>query len=246
MKSLEYHKVYNNIKSQIVGNHYAAGQKLAPERQLCEQFQVSRITARHALRLLEEDGLVERLQGKGTFIKNLKPAKLPITELGFSKSVKNYAPGLYRNLLKNEITNAPLAISKSFQHNGEKCLLAIRTDILNKEIIAFDKAYIRLEYSQSITTDLLKQVDFFEKWLEHENLKIVFYQETIEAIEADNEISSILQIKNGEAVLKSTEIYHNRNNDPVAVFESYYRGDRIKLTSIVDFKDKANVKTAYH
>lgn len=242
----EYLKVFNAIREQIVSGSYAPGQKISPERSLCGDFGVSRITARHALRLLEEDGLVERLQGKGTFIKNLKPAKLPITDLGFSKSVKDYAPGLYRNLLKSEITNAPLTILKSFQYNAENCLLAIRTDILNNEIIAFDKAYIRLEYSQSITTDLLKQVDFFEKWLERENLTIAFYQETIEAVEVDNEISAILQIKKGEAVLKSTEIYYNQHNDPVAVFESYYRGDRIKLTSIVNFKDKAHVKASYH
>ena len=100
MRSQEYQKVYNSIKSQIVAGRYAGGQKLVPERLLCEQYGVSRITARHALRLLEDDGLVERFQGKGTFIKSTKPAKLAITDLGFAKSVKDYAPALYRNLLK--------------------------------------------------------------------------------------------------------------------------------------------------
>ena len=242
MKRKEYHKVYNSIRSQILGGHYAAGQKLAPERQLCDQYQVSRITARHALRLLEEDGLLERFQGKGTFIKNIKPAKLPITESGFAKSVRQYAPDLYRNLLKNEMTNAPWEISKSLHLNGNQCLLAIRTDVLNEEILAFDKVYIRPEHSNSITTELLKQIDFFEKWLDRENLKIAFYHETIEAIESDDEISSIFNINKGVAVLKSTEIYYDPNNKPVVVFESYYRNDKIKLTSTVNFKGKANVK----
>ena len=246
MKRKEYHKVYNSIRSQILGGHYAAGQKLAPERQLCDQYQVSRITARHALRLLVEDGLVERFQGKGTFIKNIKPTKIPITEFGFAKSVKDYAPTLHRNLLENETVNAPLEISNHLQIDGGKCFLAIRTDVLNEEVIAFDKTYIRLEYSNSLTEELLKQVDFFEKWLESENLKIAFYHETVEAVEADSETSSILEIQKSNAVLKSTEIYYDTSNNPVAVFESYYRGDKIKLTSTVNFKGKANVKISHH
>ena len=241
-----YHKVYNSIKIEILGGHYAAGQKLPPERHLCEQYLVSRITVRHALRLLKEDGLVEQFRGKGTFVKSIKPAKLPISELGFAKSVKDYVPGLYRNLLENEITHAPSEISKSLQLNGDQCLLAIRTDVLNEKVIAFDRAYIRLEYSNSITEELLKRVDFFEKWMESEDFKITFYHETIEAVEANNEISSILMMKKKDAVLKSTEIYYDQNNEPVAVFESYYRGDRIKLTSTVNFKGKANVKTSHY
>ena len=103
MKIKEYNKIYEYLKAQILSRSYAAGQKLPAERILCEQFNVSRITARHALRLLADDGLVERFQGKGTFVKNIKPAKLPITDMGFAKSVRNYAPGLYRNLLINKI-----------------------------------------------------------------------------------------------------------------------------------------------
>lgn len=246
MKNQEYQKVYNSIKSHILGGHYAAGQKLAAERQLCEQYRVSRITARHALRLLKEDGLVERFQGKGTFIKNIKPAKLPITELGFAKSIREYAPRLCRNLLKNEMADAPSEISQSLKLNGDRCLLAIRTDVLDEEILTFDKVYIRPEYGDSVTAELLKQVDFFEKWLENKNIKIAFCHETIEAVEADNEISSILKIKKGAAVLKSTEIYYNSNNGPIAVFESFYQGDKIKLTSTVNFKGKTNVKISTH
>jgi GntR family transcriptional regulator len=244
MENQEYHKVHSDLKSLILGGHYAAGQKLAPERKLCQQYQVSRITVRHALRLLEEGGLVERFQGKGTFVKNTKPAKLPITEIGFAKSVKQYAPGLYRNLLKHEITEPPESVLDALGLDSGQCFLGVRADILNGDVIAFDRAYIRQEHSASIDTELLKQVDFFEKWTENEKLEIAFYHESIEAIEADHEIASILEVKQGQAVLKSTEIYHTADSKPVAVFESFYRGDKIKLTSTINFKGKANVKVS--
>lgn len=46
----------------------ALGDKLPPEVTLAEQYGVSRITVRQALGQLEDEGLVERQQGRGTFV----------------------------------------------------------------------------------------------------------------------------------------------------------------------------------
>ena len=242
MKTKEYNKIYDHIKHQILSSSYAAGQKLPAERVLCEQFNVSRITARHALRLLADEGLVERFQGKGTFVKNIKPAKLPITELGFARSVKTHAPGLYRKLLKNKSVKPPRYISKFLNLDSEKCFHAVRADVLDDQTIAFDKVYIRLEHCRSITEELLIRVDYFEKWIKSENLKICYNSETIEAIEADSQAAAILNVKAGSPILKAIEVHYDVNNKPVAVFESYYHGDRVKLTSTISFKGKTNVK----
>ena len=244
VKTKEYNKIYEYIKRQILESRYAVGQKLSPERVLCEEFGVSRITTRHALRLLEEDGLVERFQGRGTFVKGIKPAKLPITDSGFAKSVKEYAPGLYRKLLKNEFIIAPQDISKNLGLDNSKCFLAIRADILDNENIGFDKAYIMPKYCNNVTEELLVKVDFFEKWLENEKIKVAYYRETIEAIEADEETAEILNVKPCSPVLKATEVYYDTNNTVFAVIESHYRGDRVKLTSTISYKEKSNVRVS--
>lgn len=235
----EYNKIYDHLKLQILENYYAGGQKLPPERQLCEEFNISRITARHALRLLEADGLVERFQGKGTFVKSAKPAKLPITEAGFAKSVKDYAPGMTRKLLKTEFSQVSKEISEKLGLQDGVCLKAIRTDILDSQVIAFDKAYIIPEYSSQLTDDFLIKIDFFEKWTEIENINVAYYKEEIEAIEADNEISKILSVPVGTAILKSVETYYSYKSKDTAfaLFESYYQGNKIKLTSTVKYKD---------
>lgn len=57
-------QLYANIRSGL----YAHGQKIPTETQLAEIYKISRITVRKALKELENEGLVVRLKGKGTFI----------------------------------------------------------------------------------------------------------------------------------------------------------------------------------
>jgi DNA-binding GntR family transcriptional regulator len=61
--------VYNSIKEKIVIGGWYEGMLIPSESQLCEMYDVSRITIRRALKELEYSGLVKRVQGKGTFVK---------------------------------------------------------------------------------------------------------------------------------------------------------------------------------
>ena len=45
------------------------GDRLPSEAELCERFDVSRMTARQAVQLLANDGLIERRRGAGTFVR---------------------------------------------------------------------------------------------------------------------------------------------------------------------------------
>jgi len=61
----------NWIKEKIEKNALLPGDKLASEHELCEQFQISRQTVRHALGVLENEGIIEGRQGSGNYISNL-------------------------------------------------------------------------------------------------------------------------------------------------------------------------------
>lgn len=58
--------VVSQIRSAILAGHYEPGDRLPTERELAHQFEVSRVTIRDALRILEAGGLVEvRMGGHG-------------------------------------------------------------------------------------------------------------------------------------------------------------------------------------
>lgn len=64
-----YLKIYDDLISKIQNGVFLPGSQIPTENELCEQYAVSRITAKKALDLLSDEGYIERVQGKGSFLK---------------------------------------------------------------------------------------------------------------------------------------------------------------------------------
>ena len=67
----QYLKVKNHLRERIASGHWVAGDLLPSEAELVALFEVSRMTVSRALRELSQEGLIERLQGVGTFVAQL-------------------------------------------------------------------------------------------------------------------------------------------------------------------------------
>lgn len=66
-----YLAVKNHLREGIAASRWVPGDLLPSEAELTQQFGISRMTANRALKELEQDGLVERIQGVGTFVAQL-------------------------------------------------------------------------------------------------------------------------------------------------------------------------------
>ena len=64
-----YVEVAAILRNRIIGGEFAAGVQLPTLAQLIEEFEVSRVTVRQAMDLLETEGLIERGSGRGTFVR---------------------------------------------------------------------------------------------------------------------------------------------------------------------------------
>ena len=71
-----YQQIVDQIEGRIVAGELKVGDQLPSERELAEQFTVSRIAVREAVKALQEKGLVEIRPGRGTFIVNGMPDKV--------------------------------------------------------------------------------------------------------------------------------------------------------------------------
>jgi len=65
-KGLKYLNIYQEIRSNILMNRYNETNKFPTENQIMTEYSISRTTARNALKLLKEEGLIESKPGHGT------------------------------------------------------------------------------------------------------------------------------------------------------------------------------------
>ncbi|HIC96210.1 TPA: extracellular solute-binding protein [Candidatus Bipolaricaulota bacterium] len=80
-----YRQLKEILEERIRRGEFRPGERLPTERELCQQFGVSRITVRQALGELANEGLLYRHQGSGTFVNHrlplkVKPIKVVVTE----------------------------------------------------------------------------------------------------------------------------------------------------------------------
>ncbi len=70
-----YLQISDALRSEIKSGKYKSGEKLPSENMLARKFSVSRLTAREAMSVLVNEGLIEKYQGKGYFCKNYSSGK---------------------------------------------------------------------------------------------------------------------------------------------------------------------------
>lgn len=69
---VKYLAIYEELQQQIINGDYLVGDLMPAEPDLQKRYNVSRITVRHAVQLLVDEGYVERIHGVGTIVLSQK------------------------------------------------------------------------------------------------------------------------------------------------------------------------------
>ena len=64
----KYYQLFEQLKKDIFQGVYQNGQRLPGENEMAQEFSMSRQTVRQALALLEQEHLIQRRQGSGTYV----------------------------------------------------------------------------------------------------------------------------------------------------------------------------------
>jgi GntR family transcriptional regulator of arabinose operon len=72
-----YKQIYQSIKDQIISGELRPKDRVPSEQEFMDEFMVSKITVKNALAVLVDEGLVTRIQGKGTFVSS-DPASVTV------------------------------------------------------------------------------------------------------------------------------------------------------------------------
>lgn len=145
-KDLLHEKVTDTLISYIYRNGLSIGDKLPGERQLAQELMVGRNSVRQGLCQLEEAGIIERMVGKGAFIKsevNADSIQLKLMKVN------------YKDLLEIKICIEQLAIRRAVEIATDEQLAHLKT--IAQELVAMaDKGKFSIEQDRKFHTTLLE------------------------------------------------------------------------------------------
>lgn len=139
----KYEIIKENILAKIRKNDFSYSEPLCTEKQLSEQYQVSRITAKHALTDLEQMGVLYRKRGVGSFV-----APNAANNLNHLTPPKHIASKMVSFLLPFDITKGGMfqtveVVNNTLNANG--CIMSIYVSG------AKERSNLRLLLSQNLS-----------------------------------------------------------------------------------------------
>jgi DNA-binding GntR family transcriptional regulator len=221
----------NHITAQIADGTLRAGMRLPPERELCEQLAISRVTLRKALGKLIEDGLLSPSHGRGWYVADTAAPERdwPNSLESFSETARRMGLTPTSDVLVSEVRPATL-------DEGDLLSIAPGTPLFHLERVRrLDDVPIALD-STIIPAALVPDAaaaDYRERslydTLAAAGLEFSRADATIEAREADSELAGLLGIPEGKPVLVMQQLVVDRGDRPLFSSTIRYSGDRYRL-----------------
>ena len=207
-----YIRIHDKIKEDVDDGTWKIGQRLPSERDLCETFDVSRMTVRQAITLLVDEGIKEKMRGTTSFTEIVKSqGKKPSSEL---ISYKRVHPNEF------EIKNLGV-LPQSYVIRMERVRFADDLPVAY-EIASIPEKIIRGFKESEIT-------EHFFKTLTDNGYEIGKSQQTISASLANSSLAKHLKVKTGDALLSLTQISFLQDGQAFEYVRSYYVGDRFEF-----------------
>ena len=104
------------LQRAILEGMFAPGSQLPPEIELMPMLDVSRTTLREALKRLEEQGLIVRRRGLGTYVREKSIVKDLSINFGISEMITaaNMRPGSRSTAVRRDQASAPLTLKEKW------------------------------------------------------------------------------------------------------------------------------------
>jgi DNA-binding GntR family transcriptional regulator len=237
VRTTAYKRLAETLRQRILGGAWQPGQQLPTEQRLCAEFGASRITVRRALQIMEEELLVRRRQGSGTFVSPTPARKIPILNTDFYASIARHAPDLQRRVESQCRIAANMEQAEQLDTlPGDTLLHAVRVDVLRGEPVAADELWVPERFASELDAEDLTELDFLDHWQAVQDIRLEYGTQTIEATRARAPLSGLLGVRSGEPLLKETNLLFLLGGQRAGLFISHYRHDYFRFDATVAFR----------
>ncbi len=239
-----YAQVQEALKGFVEHDEVAPGDQLPSEPELCRLFDVSRTVIRQALRGLENEGLVVRHKGKGTFVAEPKIGESLFQELtGFYQDMSQKGHTPVSRVLKQAIIPANSKVAAFLQIEPEASVIRIdRLRYVNDEPIVLVTTYLPHALCPNLVeTDLTNRSLY--AFLENEyGLEIAWGRRMLEAIVASEHVAQLLEVNEGAPLISLESVSYLEDDTPLEYYHALHRGDRSKFeVELISSPEKSTI-----
>ncbi len=242
-----YYQLENLLREKITSGFFVAGDRLPTESELTTQYSVSRITVRQALSALADEGLIERRQGRGTFVAarrtpqrksfdgtiHLTGSLDELIEMGLETPVKVLA----MNRVEADMHEAEILGLKA----GEPIYRLKRLRARDGQPYSLIVNYLPAEIGARLTREELGSGALLRLLETKFGLELRDAKQRITAALADPYVAGLLNVRIGSPLLSIERTVFTMDDRPIEYVHTLYRSDLYGYTVYLT-RDAAKLK----
>ncbi|HET6872893.1 MAG TPA: GntR family transcriptional regulator [Sporolactobacillaceae bacterium] len=225
-----YHQLKEILKEKIESRDWVPGEKIPSENELIVQYDISRNTVKKALDDLVQDGLLNRIQGKGTFVSKPKFEQSLTGFYSFSKVMKAQGLNPKDIILSVKKKAAKLSVARQLQiSEGDNVIELKRLRCANDEPIILETSYIPCDLVGDLSKENLEETSLYDYMEQELGIYVTSAKEIFEPVLIRDYESFYLEVEEGFPALLLDRIAYNLEKRPVEFCRSIVRGDRCRF-----------------
>lgn len=223
-----YVQIAEHLRDNIKIGKWKEGDKIPTEKDLCDIYNVSRITIRKAIDELVKEKLLYRERPKGTFVTPFEDTSDNFTLVkGFTEEMKEMGKKARTLEVELEIAQANKKLALYLNAEiGDKILIMRR--IRGDDEKAFAYFVTHIKYEEKFSLNPKDYYGSFYAYLKQLGISVNQEREVVEAILPDPKVKNALKIHGNTPVLKRTRFTSCKKEDFYEYTECFYVGHLYK------------------
>ena len=228
---LRYNEIAIEIRARIQNGTYTFGTTLPSQSALAEEFSTTVMTVRQAIRLLENEGLVESKHGVGSFVTGLSENHRTFQLRSFKQALGDNSQRLETRVIERlEHIDCPEAGIALGIANEQVCAIK-RLRSIDSTPVVVQISYVARKHWE-VVRDYQPDSSLYAMLNTHLHTVISQASEKVIATPASADIAGLLDIVSGTACLFSERVSKDAAGNPVLFDQAYMRSDRVELSMV--------------
>ncbi|MEL7567570.1 MAG: GntR family transcriptional regulator [Dehalobacterium sp.] len=232
-----HYQITSDLRQAIKAGKWGVGELFPTDKELMENYGVSSTTVRRAVSELVHEGWLERIRGKGTFVRKEAVEEKLERLTGFFEEVKSRGlkPGAdVISIRPIDLTQEVVKKNPQLSVFGEQRMLLIeRVQKINDNPVVYVKSFWPWEYGNRLTEFDLTKEAFYEIAENELKLKLTNAEQTISAEVAHRKVAKYLDVPMGAPLLIMERVLYS-DGKPVEFAVNIYRSDRYKYRVVLE------------